>query len=87
MIVISLWLWREASTIADWAGAEHPSLATYALRLTAVAGIAVAQVLLLNLVVGRIYRPGLFDEVLRRAAGLVIAVAMAVAAAFAFLAK
>ncbi len=78
---------REAARVADGTGATHSNLAVYSVRLAAVAGIAAAQVLLLNFIVGRIYRPTVFDEVLRRAAGLICVVSMAAAIAFALLAK
>lgn len=87
IIVISLWFWREAARVADGTGATHPSLAVYSVRLAAVAGIAGAQIVLLNFVVDRIYRPTAFDDFLKRGLGLICAVSLAAAAAFAFLAK
>jgi hypothetical protein len=87
IIVISLWFWREAAVVADEAGAAHPRLAIYSIRFAAVAGITISQVLLLNFVVGRMYRPTVFDEVIKRAAGLIFAVSLAAAVAFALLAK
>ena len=87
VIVICLWFWREAAGVAYAAGAAHPKLAIYAIRLAAVAGIIGAQVLLLNLVVARIYRPTDFDELFKRAAGLVVVISLAAAVAFALLAK
>jgi hypothetical protein len=87
IILISLWFWREAVRVADGTGATHPNLAVYSVRLAAIAGIAAAQILLLHFVVGRIYRPTVFDYVLKCAAGLICAVSLAAAVAFVLLAK
>ena len=86
-VVISLWFWREAAGVADEAGAAHPNLGIYSVRLAAVAGLAAAQMLLLTFVVGRIYRPTVFDEVIKGGAAFILAVSLVAAVAFAFLAK
>jgi len=86
-IVICLWFWREAGVVAGEAGAAHSNFGIVSVRLAAVAGISLAQTLLLTFVVGRIYRPTDFDEVIKRGAALVFAASMAAAVAFALLAK
>ena len=87
IIVIGLWFWREAAVVAYGTGASHPNLAIYSVRCSAVAGIAAAQAVLLTVVVGRMYRPTVFDELLRRVAGLICAVSLAAAVTLALLAK
>ena len=87
IVVISLWFWREAARVADGTGATHPRLAVDSVRFIAVAGIAAAQVVLFTCVVNRIYRPTIFDDVLKRALGLICAVSLAAAAVLAMLAK
>ncbi len=54
LMVLALRLWQEAPHLAF--DAERPDLMLYAMRITAAAGIALAQAILVILVLGNIYR-------------------------------
>ena len=75
-LVLALWVWRHASSLAEMAGAGRPYVATLALRSAAVALAAGAQLVLLAFVTGRIYPRQMFDVVLRFSAGLIAALAL-----------
>src|SRR4051812_44005126 len=75
MVVGCLWAWDQAQDLVlDW-GVQRPDVALWAVRSLAVAGIAVAQMILMVLVCGPIYRKGTFDAVVRFASAAVAALA------------
>ena len=75
MVVGGLWAWHAAPDLGlDWE-VGRPDLIAWAVRSSAVAGVAAAQVILLAAVGGRVYRRRAFDTVLTVAAVAVFALA------------
>jgi hypothetical protein len=85
LMVACLWAWQSAGHFSVDAG--RPYVATLAARTAAVALGAAAQVLILTLVVGRIYRRELIDDMLKLTAGAVMLVAIVGAVALAMAAR
>jgi hypothetical protein len=56
LVVVGLWGWHEAETIAMRVGWESRVIGAWAVRCMAVALVSVAQAVLLALVVERVYR-------------------------------
>jgi hypothetical protein len=83
-VAAGMWVWQQApDLVLDW-GFGRPDVAEWGVRSAAVAAIAAAQLILLTLVVGRIYRRGTFDSVLAFAATAVLALASVSAIACGF---
>lgn len=76
LVVAGLWAWSGAQDVVlDHWVAARPDLAEWAIRIAAVAAIALAQGILAAFVAGRVYRRGMLDSVLTIAAGAVFAMA------------
>ena len=73
LMVSSLWAWQQAPHLVF--DADRPDLALWAVRTAAIAVAALAQAVLLFLVVGRIYQARGFDTVLRVCTAAVFTVA------------
>jgi hypothetical protein len=81
-VVAGMWAWQQAQDLVlDYGAAGRPDIEAWAIRSAAVAAIALAQVILLTLVVGRFYRRGVFDAVLALTSVIVFALATAGAVA------
>ena len=85
LMVSCLWAWQSAGEFA--VDASRPYVATLAARSAAIALGAAAQVLVLTLVVGRIYRRQLVDDVLKLSAAAVMLVALVGAVALGLAAR
>src|SRR3954471_16556161 len=80
LMVAALWVWGRAGWLA--ADATRPDVARWAVRSAAVAAGAVAQLLLLTFVAGRIFRHRSFNaDVARLTMGLVAGIAIVSAVA------
>jgi hypothetical protein len=55
LVVMGLWGWRHADAVVSRVGWENRQIGAWAVRCMAVALVAIAQVLLLALVVERVY--------------------------------
>jgi hypothetical protein len=76
MVVAAIWGWQEAQDLVlDHWNAGRPELAEWAVRSVAIAVVALAQIILLTSVAGRIYRRRTLDSVLTLAAGVTCALA------------
>lgn len=85
LMVLCLWGWQHASELSREAG--QPYVAKWAVRSAAIAVGAVAQVVLLTSVIGRLYQRQLLDDVLRLSVGVVLAVSLVSALALAVAAR
>lgn len=85
LMVACLWAWQGAGHFS--VDASRPYVATLAARTAAVALGAAAQVIILTLVVGRIYRRQLVDDVLKLTAAAAMLVALVGAVALALAAR
>jgi len=85
LMVACLWAWQSAGHFS--VDASRPYVATMAARTAAIALGAAAQVIILTLVVGRIYRRQLIDDVLKLTAAAVMIVALVGAVALALAAR
>jgi hypothetical protein len=86
LVVAALWAWGHAPQLAD--NAHRPEVALWAARCAAVGLATGAQVMLLTLVTGGIYRRRrLSDDVMRLTAALVCTLALVSAAALALAGK
>jgi hypothetical protein len=85
LMVACLWAWQGAGHFS--VDASRPYVATLAARSAAVALGAAAQVIILTLVVGRMYRRQLVDDVLKLTAAAVMLVALVGAVALALAAR
>jgi hypothetical protein len=85
LMVACLWAWQSAGHFAI--DANRPYVATLAARTAAIALAAAAQVIILTLVIGRIYRRELVDDVLKLTAAAVMLVAIVGAVALALAAR
>ncbi len=74
LMVISLWAWQQSPHIAF--AADRPDVALWAVRTAAIAAAALAQAVVLFLVVGRIYRTRAMDLLLRVLTAVVFTVAL-----------
>jgi hypothetical protein len=74
MMVAAMWTWQQASHLAF--DADQPDVVLWAARSAAIAAAAMAQGIILFLVVGRVYRTRAIDLVLRLIAASVFAVAL-----------
>ena len=74
LMVAALWSWRAAPP--QFFDAERPDIILLAQRAGAVAAAALAQTIILILVVGNIYRPRTADLVLRLLMILVFSVSL-----------
>ena len=83
LMVVCLWVWQQAPHLA--ADADRPDVVLWATRSAAVAAGALAQTVLLVVVVGNLYRARLPDRLLQLvtaglfAAALVSAIALGLA--------
>ena len=85
LVVACLWAWQRAAHFS--VDAARPDVATLAARTAAVALGAAAQVILLTMVIGRLYRRQLIDDVLKLTAAAVMLVAIVGATALAMAAR
>ena len=83
LLLVALYWWRHAGQIVDGWEPTRPSVAAWAVRSAAVAAAAGAQLVLLTLVTGRLYRRQLLDDMVGLSAGLVATLAMVSAIALA----
>jgi hypothetical protein len=74
LVLISLWAWQEAPHLQ--LDADRPEVILWAVRTAAIAAGALAQTVMLVLVVGNIYRTRAVDVLLRFMTGMVFAVAL-----------
>jgi len=77
LMVLGLWAWLHAAELAT--EAREPYAAKWAVKSAALAAGAAAQAVLLVMVVGRLYRRHLVDDVFRVAAVVVFLAALAAA--------
>jgi hypothetical protein len=76
MVVVAIWGWQEAQNLVlDHWNATRPELAEWAVRSTAIAIVALAQIILLTSVAGRIYQRRTLDSVLTLTAAVTCALA------------
>jgi hypothetical protein len=76
LVVVGVWGWQQAQDLVlDHWNAARPELAESAVRSAAIALVALAQVIVLIFVAGRIYRRGTLDSVLTLTAAVVFALA------------
>ena len=87
MIIVSLWCWRQAPDLAGQSGAANAKLAICSIRFAAIAGLASAQFPFLILAVANVFQRSGFDDVIRRAILLVLAVSLVCAVAFGLMAR
>lgn len=85
LMVLALRMWERAPHEAF--GSGRPELVLYAARTTAVATAALAQVIILLMVVGNLYRKRGFDALLRTAVLVVFTVTLVGAIALALAAR
>jgi hypothetical protein len=85
LMVLCLWAWQHAGDFS--VETSRPDVATLAVRSAALAIAAAAQILLLTLVIGKLYRRQLIDDVLKLAAALVFAVTLVGAVALGLAAR
>lgn len=77
MIVAGVWGWQQAQDLVlDHWSASRPELAEWAVRNAAIATVALAQIIILVFVAGRIYGRRTLDSVLTLTAGVVFALAI-----------
>lgn len=74
LMILALWAWQQSAHIAF--DADRPDVVLWAVRSAAVAAAALAQAVLLTLVIGNLYRTRLLDLVLRVLATAVFAIAL-----------
>jgi hypothetical protein len=81
LMVAAMWGWNRAA----WLGQEatRPEVIAWAVRSGAIALAAGAQVLMLSVVVGGLYRRDMFSDTVRLSAALVCSVALVSATALA----
>jgi hypothetical protein len=77
MVLAGVWAWQQAQDLVlDHWNAGRPELAEWAIRSAAVALVALAQVVVMLFVAGRIYQRRTLDSVLTLTAGVVFALAL-----------
>lgn len=74
LMILALWAWQQAGHIAI--EVDRPELVRWAVRCAAVAAAAMAQAVLLILVIGNVYRTRTLDLALRFLTAGVFAVAL-----------
>jgi hypothetical protein len=74
LVMISLWAWQQGPHLAS--DADNPQVILWAVRTSAVAAGALAQTVLLVLVIGNIYRTRLIDVLCRFLTATVFAVSL-----------
>ncbi len=85
LVLISLWAWQTAPHLAF--NEDRPDVILWAVRTAAVAAAALAQTVLLVMVVGNIYRTRTLDVLLRCMTALVFAVSLVSAIALGLVGK
>jgi hypothetical protein len=74
LVLIALWAWQAAPHLQM--DADKPEVILWAVRTAAVAAAALAQTVMLVLVIGNIYRTRAIDMLLRFMTGMVFAVSL-----------
>jgi hypothetical protein len=74
LVIVALWLWQHASSMTQVY--EQPQLVAWAIRLIGIALAALAQVILLALVLPVVYRSGRTERLITLCAGMVVALAL-----------
>ena len=74
LMVLSLWAWQAGPHVAF--DADRPELALWAVRTASIAAAALAQGVILFMVVGNIYRPRALDVILRVLATAIFLIAL-----------
>lgn len=74
LMVAAMWVWQRGPHLAF--DATRPDITLWAIRSAAVAAVALAQTMMLVLVVGNLYRARMLDAVLRAATTAVFLVAL-----------
>jgi len=74
LVILGLWFWQHASSLTQTY--EQPQLVSWAVRLLGVGLAALAQVILLTLVLPVVYRSGRAERTLTVCAGMVVALAL-----------
>ena len=82
LVVTGLWCWQHAGVVAGWYDVSRPEVLAWAARAAAVAAVALAQWLVLVVVVRVFYDRRWFDRALRVVSGLTFTAAAAGALAF-----
>ena len=85
LVLIALWAWQAAPHLAF--NEDRPDIILWAVRTAAVAAGALAQTVLLVLVVGNIYRTRAVDVLLRLLTATVFAVSLVSAIALGLVGK
>ena len=85
LMILALWAWQQASRISF--EADRPELVLWAVRCAAVAAAALAQTVLLTLVIGNVYRTRTLDIALRVLTAAVFTVALVSAVALGLAAR
>ncbi|MDB5331528.1 MAG: hypothetical protein JWP03_2679 [Phycisphaerales bacterium] len=80
-MLLALWMWQGAAGVPIDGQASRSESMAWALRSLAVACAALAQLVTLRLVVGRIYRRGALDDALCLSSVVACAIALVSAAA------
>ena len=76
LVVAGIWAWQQAQDLVlDHWNAGRPELAEWAIRSGAIAAVALAQIIVLTFVAGRVYSRRTMDSVLTFTAGVVFALA------------
>jgi hypothetical protein len=76
MVVAAIWGWQQSQDLVlDHWNAGRPELAEWAIRSAAIAVVALAQIIVLTFVAGRIYFRRTLDSALTVTAGVVVALA------------
>ena len=81
LVVAGLWGWQQAEGVVTWVGWEKRTIGAWAVRCAAVALVAVAQTVLLSVVVERVYRRDAVCRVMKMTALFVCMVCTASAIA------
>lgn len=79
LMLLAFWVWFDASELAR--RAERPDVLRWAARALAIAAAAGAQIIVMTLVIGRIYRDKPIHEGLKLTAALICCIAAVTAAA------
>jgi peptidoglycan/LPS O-acetylase OafA/YrhL len=79
LMLVAIWVWRDAGELA--LRSDRPEILRWAARSLAIAAAAGAQIIVLTLVLGRMYRTGSAHDGLRLTAALVCCIAAVTAAA------
>jgi hypothetical protein len=74
LMVAAMWTWQQASHLAF--DADRPDIVMWSARSAAIAAAALAQGIILFMVVGRVYRTRSLDVALRLLAASIFTVAL-----------